>query len=196
MKWLPRPEAVRTFLLCCMGAEGNRQVLHRGAKWNLEMVEYRGRGGGVIRREVVRHPGAVVVLPLTDDGRVVFIKNERVSVGKALYELPAGTLEPPESPEDCAKRELQEEAGYWAATWAPLGRFYTSPGLSDEQMWAFAATGLEEVGQKLEEDERLTVHPVAAGEAMEMMDTRELVDAKSMLTLLLAVRRGLIAGVC
>lgn len=156
------------------------------------MVEFPGRGGKVMRREVVRHPGAVIILPILDDGKVVLIRNHRVSVDRELYELPAGTMQPPEPPEECAKRELQEETGYAAATWTPLGRFYTSPGLSDELMWAFAATGLEEVGQNLEEDERLTVVPVAAAEAIEMIDRRELVDAKSMLVLLMAVRRGVL----
>jgi len=171
-----------------------RELLHKGGKWNLERVQFRSLDGDLIRREVVRHPGATVILPLTDDGKIVLIRNHRVSVDRELYELPAGTLEPPEPPDECAKRELHEEAGYLAATWTPLGRFYTSPGLSDELMWAYAASGLEQVGQKLEKDERLTVHPVPAVQAFEMMDNRELVDAKSMLTLLLALRRGLIPG--
>jgi ADP-ribose pyrophosphatase len=173
-----------------MGSD--RQVLHRGAKWDLELVEFRSRSGKPVRREVVRHPGAVIVLPIMDDGRIVLIRNHRVSLDKELYELPAGTLERGEAPEACAKRELQEEAGFVAATWMPLGRFYTSPGLSDELMWAFAAKDLEEVGQRLEEDERLTVHPVAAAAVWEMIDRQELVDAKSMLTVMLGERRGVI----
>ena len=170
----------------------DRQVLHRGAKWSLELVEFRSRSGKAVRREVVRHPGAVIVLPILDDGRIVLIRNHRVSLDKELYELPAGTLEAGEPPEACAKRELHEEAGYLAATWVPLGRFYTSPGLSDELMWAFAAKNLEAVGQKLEEDERLTVHPTSAAAVWEMMDKHELVDAKSMLTMMLAERRGVL----
>ena len=172
--------------------EISREVLYQGAKWNLESIEVRARSGELIRREVVRHPGAAVILPLTDDGKVILIRNHRLSVDRELYELPAGTLEPPEPPEECARRELHEEAGYIAATWVLLGRFYTSPGLSDEMMWAYAATGLEPVGQKLEADELVTVHPVPIAQALEMMDRRELVDAKSMLALLLALRRGVL----
>jgi ADP-ribose pyrophosphatase len=170
----------------------SREVLHRGAKWTLEGVSFESAGGETIRREIVRHPGAAVILPLTDDGKIVLIRNHRLSVEKELYELPAGTLEPPEPPEACARRELHEEAGYLAATWTPLGRFYTSPGLSDEVMWAYAASGLEPVGQKLEADELVTVHPVTIAEVMDMIDKRELVDAKSMLTILLAERRGIL----
>lgn len=145
-----------------------------------------------MQREVVRHPGAVIVLPILDDGRIVLIKNHRVSLDREIYELPAGTLEAGEPPEACARRELHEETGYLAATWVPLGRFYTSPGISDELMWAFAAKDMEHVGQKLEEDERLTVHPKAAGEVWEMIDRQELVDAKSMLTVMVAERRGIL----
>lgn len=172
--------------------ELSREVLVRGAKWNLERVEYRGNGGRTIRREVVRHPGAVVILPIASDGNILLIRNHRFSVDQELYELPAGTLEHPEPPDECAKRELHEEAGCTAATWFPLGRFYTSPGFSDELMWAYAAKDLTMVGQQLEEDERLTVHPTPITQAMTMMDTGEMVDGKSMLTLLLARSRGIL----
>jgi ADP-ribose pyrophosphatase len=177
-------------------AAARRTVLHRGRKFDLEVVELPGRNGKTLKREVVRHPGAVVILPLLDgpggDPRVVLIQNHRPAVAKALYELPAGTLEKGEPPEACAARELIEETGYRAATLTPLGRFYTSPGMSDELMWAYAATGLTEVGQELEEDENLTVHPVGAREAIRMIDSGELIDGKSMLTILLGLRRGLI----
>lgn len=173
----------------------HREIIHRGVKFDLEMVTVPGPGGAAIKREVVRHPGAVVVLPLLEEQSarsVVLIRNERMSVGRALYELPAGTLEPMEKPEECAPRELAEETGYEAATITPLGRFYTTPGVTDELMWAFVATGLRHVGQRLEEDERLTVHPVPAPEALAMIDRGELMDGKSIATLLLAARRGLI----
>lgn len=173
-------------------SELSREVLIRGAKWNLERVQYLGRGGNTVSREVVRHPGAVVILPITDDGRIVLIRNHRFSIDQELYELPAGTLEPPEPPEECAKRELHEEAGCLAATWTFLGRFYTSPGLSDEVMWAYAARGLEVVGQKLEPDERLTVHPTPVSEVMRLVESGEMVDGKSMITLLLASKKGIL----
>lgn len=168
-------------------------LIHRGAKFDLEMVSVPGPGGSPIRREVVRHPGAVVLVPILGEGagrRLVLIRNERVSIGRAIYELPAGTLEPLEKPEECAPRELAEETGYEAATIEPLGRFYTSPGVTDELMWAFLATGLRHVGQRLQPDERLTVHPVPVDEALAMVDRGELMDGKSMAALLLAARRG------
>lgn len=171
-----------------------RRLLHHGVKFDLEEVEFAGAGGRLVRREVVRHPGAVVILPVLDDGRIVMIQNERPSLERAIYELPAGTLEPPEPPEACAARELIEETGYRAATFTPIGRFYTSPGMSDELMHAFLATGLNHVGQDLEEDERLTVVPVAADRALEMIDSGGLLDGKSILTLLLAGRQGLICN--
>jgi len=172
--------------------ELSREVLVRGAKWNLERVVYPGRSGASVQREVVRHPGAVVILPLTGDGGILLIRNHRCSVDQELYELPAGTLEPPEPPDECAKRELHEEAGCLAATWTPLGRFYTSPGLSDELMWAYAARDLTMVGQSLEPDGSRSVHPTPASRVLEMIDRGELVDGKSMLTVLLAVRQGLL----
>lgn len=173
--------------------EPTRQVLHKGRKFDFEVLEYAGTEGRPFRREVVRHPGAVVILPILDDGRVVLIQNYRPAVNRTLYELPAGTLEPPEPPDACARRELIEETGYEAATVSILGRFYTSPGMSDELMWAYVAVGLTFVGQRLEEGELATVWPVPVTRAIEMIETGELMDGKSLLTLLQALRKGLIS---
>ncbi len=169
-----------------------RRVLHRGRKFDFEIVEYRGSDGCSHHREIVRHPGAVVIVPVLEGGRVCLIRNFRPSLEKDVLELPAGTLEKGEPPEVCAARELIEETGYRAATLTPLGRFYTSPGLSDELMWAYVAIGLTHVGQKLEADERLTVAPAAIEAVFGMIDSGELMDGKSLAALLLARRKGLI----
>jgi ADP-ribose pyrophosphatase len=178
-----------------MAAESNRsvverRVLCRGAKFDFEQLTLRTAGGREVRREMIRHPGAAVIVPVLDDGRVVLIRNERFTVGRTLYELPAGTMAPPEPPEACARRELEEETGYRAATMEPLSRFYTTPGMTDELMWAFVAGGLVQVGQRLEEDEQLSVEPVSAARALSMIESGELMDGKSMLALLLAERNG------
>jgi ADP-ribose pyrophosphatase len=175
-----------------MPAKATRSLIYRGRKFDFEQIEFVGSDGKLLRREVVRHPGAVVILPILADGHVVLIRNHRPSVERALWELPAGTLEQGEDPRACAERELIEETGYEAATIEPLGRFYTSPGLSDELMIAFVALGLTQVGQRLEPDEDLTVHCVRSGEALEMVDSGELMDGKSMLTLLLGLRKGVL----
>ncbi len=209
-----------------------RTLVHHGRKFDLEAVTIPGPGGTPLSRDVVRHPGAVVILPILDgppragdwapgagegpaadpnlsgspggggpqshsiaigdSKHVVLIRNFRVSVERELIELPAGTLEPMEKPEDCAARELVEETGYEAATIQPLGRFYTTPGVTDELMWAFAATGLRHVGQRLQPDERLTVYPVPAPEALAMIDRAQIADGKTIATLLLAARKGLL----
>jgi ADP-ribose diphosphatase len=169
------------------------ELLVKGAKFDFERLTMRAPDGKELVRLSVRHPGAVVVLPILEAGgskQVVLIKNWRISVEQWLYELPAGTLEAGEDPGACAGRELEEETGYAGATITPLGRFYTSPGLSNELMWAYAATGLREVGQRLEQGEWVTVHPTPVAEAFAMIDSGVLTDGKSILTLLLARERG------
>lgn len=174
----------------------DRRVLFKGAKFDFVEVSIPTANGTALKRQFVRHPGAVIILPILGGpgASVVLIRNRRHAISRDLYELPAGTLEAGEEPLACAARELREETGYLAATIAPLGWFYTSPGLSDERMWAFVASGLTPVGQALEADEHLTVHPMPASRALDMIRTGELVDAKSMLTLMWAERSGLLAS--
>lgn len=169
-----------------------RETLHRGAKFDFERVTYQSRSGQTLRREVVRHPGAVVIVPLLDDGRVVLIRNFRVAVEQWLWELPAGTLGKGEDPALCAGRELIEETGYRAERVRPILSFRTTPGLTDELMHAFVATGLTHVGQALEEDEMIEVRPVGAEDALAMIGRGDLVDGKSIVALLLAERAGLL----
>lgn len=170
-----------------------RTTLHRGRKFDFELLTVEQRGKQT-RREVVRHPGAVVIVPVMDDGRIVLIRNQRVALGgesgEQLWECCAGTIEPPEDPAVCAARELVEETGYRAATLRPLGWFYTTPGLTDERMHAFSATGLQLVGQELEEDESIIVESVPHRRVFDMIDSGDLRDAKSMLAILLAQRKG------
>lgn len=181
-----------------MAQQSERETLFRGAKFDLERIAYRSAGGKLIRREVIRHPGAVCILPLLrtsgSDVKIVMIRNLRPALGEEVWELPAGTLEPPEPPDQCAARELIEETGYRAERFESLGSFYTTPGMTDELMRAFVATDLTEVGQQLEEDESIRPVALSVGEVFGLLDTGELKDGKSMLTLLLAARRGLLAA--
>ena len=182
-----------------MQAQGQREILYRGRKFDFERVSLPGPSGQLIVREVIRHPGAVCIVPLLEGGageeaRLVMIRNVRPAVEKRLIEFPAGTLEAGEQPSVCAARELIEETGYEASSLKPIGTFYTTPGMTDELMRAFFARGLKHVGQKLEADEDITVLDVPVSEALAMMDRGELMDGKSMLSLLLAIRKGLVRG--
>lgn len=173
-----------------------RRTLSKGAKFDFVEAAFDGPSGIEIRRQYVQHPGAVVVLPLlkTPQGpQVVFVRNRRVALGRFVLELPAGTRDKPgEEPLATAARELVEETGYSAATLAPLFRFYTGPGLTDEFMHAFLATELSQVGQRLEADEQMSVRAYGVRDALALIDDGELVDAKSIAVLLYAERRGLL----
>lgn len=175
----------------------SRTTLVDGIKFDFEEILLRSPAGTEFRRQHVRHPGAACILPVLEKGgerSIVFVRNYRAAVGTYMLELPAGTLEPGEAPEACAGRELIEETGYAAATLVPLGRFHTSPGLSDETMWAFVASDLRQVGQALEADEQLVVDEVPLTEARGLVLDGKMTDAKSMLTILLAAARGLLGA--
>jgi ADP-ribose pyrophosphatase len=167
------------------------QRTHDGTLFQVDVLRYTDSDGRQVVREVVRHPGAVVIVPVLDDGSIVMIRNHRIAVEEELLELPAGKLEPAEraSPERAAARELEEETGYTCRTLERLGEFYTSPGFANELMHAFVAKGLREARQKLEPGEDIRVEIVAWAKAMELIDAGGVRDGKTIAALLLWSRR-------
>jgi ADP-ribose pyrophosphatase len=162
-----------------------RQVIYSGKKCRLELHDIvNEETGSRHKREVVAHPGAVVVLGFLDDGQILLIRNYRYAVGQTLIELPAGTLEKNEDPMNCAGRELLEETGYLATKLAPLCVFYTSPGILSERMYAYAAYGLQKELAALEEGEDIELMPVKWEQAMEMVGDGTIKDGKTIATLL------------
>ncbi len=172
-----------------------RLTIHKGRRFSFEAVSFAQPDGRILQREVVRHPGAVVIVPILDDSadpELVLVENLRVAMEKTVLEFPAGTIEQGELPCDCAARELIEETGYKAKNLHDIGRFYTSPGMSDELMHAFVGTKLTEEAQNLDEDECLTVKVIKASTLLGLIDNGELIDGKSMLAFLLALRQGFV----
>lgn len=155
------------------------------SRFSVEEVARKTADGQIRTRAVVRHPGAVTIIPMVDDKHVCLIRNFRVSVNQTLIELPAGTLEPPEPPEQAAYRELQEETGYRARMMRELHGFYLSPGILDERMHLFVATDLEAVGAAREPGEEIENLVVSWKDAMELIVSREIQDAKTIVGLLL-----------
>lgn len=162
----------------------NRQRVFEGAKFAVDVVDLIGRSGRTQRREIVVHGGAVVILAITDDDRLVLIRNQRFAVGREIWELPAGTLELGEDPADCARRELEEETGYRAGHIEPLTDFYTTPGICTERMHAFLARDLEHVGQRLEDGEAITVEPLPRSDVLQMIREGRIDDAKTIAIIL------------
>lgn len=129
--------------------------------------------------DIVMHPGAVVIIPITADGKILLIKQWRHAVDQILIELPAGTLEMNEEPITCAEREIQEEIGYRAQKMTPLARFYSAPGYSTELLYLFVAEKLEPSFLPADEDEGIDVFPVTLAEAKKLIKTGEICDAKT-----------------
>lgn len=161
-------------------------------KFSVVETEAATPDGNSHRRQFVKHPGAVVILPILDDGSLVLIRNTRTAVGATLWELPAGTLEPDEPPAECAARELIEETGYRAARVEPLHQFYPSPGIMSERMYGYVATDLTPGDQHLEPGERIEVQVLDREKVFSLIDAGEIIDGKTLVCLLLAERRGLL----
>ncbi len=173
------------------------RTLHAGRSYDFVELSVDHPDGQRRTKPMVRHRGAACIVPLLETPAgpaVVMVRNDRVTIESFLLELPAGGIDAGEDPAAAAARELEEETGYRAATVEPLARFYTTPGLTDELMHAFVARGLTHVGQKLEPYEVLTVHPVPVADLLVMMDRGELADGKTVCSLLIALRRGLLGA--
>src|SRR5690242_831987 len=125
-----------------MSPPSNGRILLQTARFDVVEVEQQTQDGKLVPRQVILHPGAVLIVPVVDGDRVCLISNERVAVGKKLIELPAGTIEPPAPPSDTAIRELKEETGFTARSWRELPGFFMSPGILRERMHVFVAEGL------------------------------------------------------
>lgn len=161
----------------------NDQTILASEKFTVVRREYNVPGVGTVRRDMVIHPGAVLILPVLDDGRIVMIRNYRFALRQELLELPAGTLEPPEPPIDCAARELEEETGYIASELTPLATYVTCPGFCTELMHAFVATGLTKAEQKLEPTEQIRLEILSFEEALELTANGGIIDGKTIAAL-------------
>ncbi len=175
---------------------GKSRRVYSGRVISLDVDTVSFPNGTVGELEMVRHPGASAVVPFLDapdtaDPRIVLIRQYRYASGGYLYEIPAGRLDPGETAVDCAIRELREETGYSATDVVPLTTFFTTPGFTDERIHLFAATGLNPGKASLESDEILELHPTPLRTAVEMVESGQIIDGKSMLGILLSASRFL-----
>lgn len=152
-----------------------------GSRVNVRIDEVEMADGRRARREVVEHPDAVVVLALRDDGLIAFVRQWRHPTGRPLLELPAGRVDPGESPEETARRELREEVGLDPARLDFARGFYVAPGFADEFLHGFIARDCVESPLEADEDEELVVEWKPLGEALELVESGEIIDAKSVI---------------
>jgi ADP-ribose pyrophosphatase len=137
-------------------------------------------------REIIRHPGAVAIVPILNDGRIVMVRQYRYPIADTLLEIPAGKLDPGEKPTDCAVRELSEETGYVAHTLKKLTAIVTTPGFTDEVIHLYLAKDLEMTKQHTDEDEFINLEMYTKEELRVMIDNGSLSDAKTLVGLMLA----------
>lgn len=159
-------------------------LLHRGRHFDFLQDEVELPDGRRTKRDVVRHPGAVAVVPVLPDGGIVLVRQYRYAAGKALLEIPAGTLEPGEVPLECAARELREETGFEAGEMEGLLSCFMAPGYSSEVIHFFVARGLREVGAEMEPDESIENEVLDLGEVLERIRDNAIEDAKTVIGVL------------
>lgn len=175
-----RPDGARTL---------STKRVYSGKVLSLDLDEVEEPGGVSATREVVRQGGSAAVLPVHDDGRIVLIRQWRHAVQQMMWEVPAGRLDGDEKPEAGALRELGEEVALTAAKLEPLGSFYPTPGVCDERMNLFRATGLSPCESNPDEDERIEYSTFTLEAAREMIRTGEIHEAKTIVAVLLECER-------
>jgi ADP-ribose diphosphatase len=160
------------------------RTIYKGRAVVLKLESLVEPGGVKAVREVVCHPGSVVLLPMLADGRVLLVRQYRHAAGQSLWELPAGTLEPGERPRHAAARELIEETGHKARSLKLLGRFFPSPGILSEKMHLFSARGLSRATANPDPDELILVRSFSIRELRGMVRAGRIRDGKTLAGLL------------
>ncbi|HKG48622.1 MAG TPA: NUDIX hydrolase [Pyrinomonadaceae bacterium] len=166
----------------------NSQKIYEGNIFKVT-VDTISEGELTYQREVVHHPGSAAIVPVHDDGTVVLVRQYRHPTVRYLLEIPAGTLADGERPDAGAARELQEELGLVAERLEKLTECFVSPGFLEEKMWIYLATGLSEGKAQPDQDEVLEVIRLPVGDALEMITSGEIQDAKTIIGLMLAAPR-------
>ena len=157
-----------------------------GRRITVRLERVRLDDGTETLRDVVRHPNAVVIVPLDVNGQVVMVRQFRKAADETLLELPAGVMDDDASPLDAARRELREETGLDAEHLQQLGDFYAAPGTMTERLYSFLATGLYERPLPADSDERITVERIPWEQALQMARAGEIHDAKTLASFLMA----------
>jgi 8-oxo-dGTP pyrophosphatase MutT (NUDIX family) len=176
---------------------GGERTAWTGRRIAVTVAEVEGPDGERHEREVVRHPGAVAVAPVHDDGTITLVRQYRAALGTAIWEVPAGLRDVEGEPTDeTARRELVEEAGLRASGLEHLATFHNSPGFSDEAVVVYLATGLTEVPDDRQgvEEQHMEVDRIPVDEALAMVDDGRITDAKTVIALLAIARRRAGAG--
>jgi ADP-ribose pyrophosphatase len=164
-------------------------VIYRGLKIDLALQQVERADGTLAEREVVIHRGAVALVPLVDRDHVCLVKNDRYAIGTSLLEVPAGTIDEGESPDQTAVRELIEETGYRPGRIRRLREWYVSPGFLTERMYLYLCEDLEPGPPEHQADERLQAVIVPWTEAIAMVDDGRIEDAKTLLALSICDRQ-------
>ena len=162
----------------------SRETVFAGRVLDVAVEKHEMPDGRQSNFEIIRHPGGAAMLPVLPDGRLLLIRQFRPTVGEMIYEIPAGRLEQEESAEECAGRELIEEAGYAAAQILPLGGFWSTIGFCDEYIHLFLGRELSATEQNLEADEIIELCPMTLAAAMQKVENGEILDGKTQLALL------------
>ncbi len=160
------------------------KLIHQGKLIAVYEEPVELRGGGETYFDIVRHPGGAVIAAINDKNELCLLKQWRHAVQETIWELPAGCLEPGESPLKTAQRELEEEAGITAGQWQDMGTIIPSPGFSNERLYLYKATEITAGTVKLDDAEQLEAHWVPLADALEMAQSGEIQDAKTLSLLL------------
>ncbi|MCA8912773.1 MAG: NUDIX hydrolase [Planctomycetes bacterium] len=161
----------------------NREQQYKGPLFNVTRVTLENAEGKHVSRDVIEHPGAACVVPMIDKDTVLLVEQWRIGAKRALWEIPAGTLDPGEDPLACAARELEEETGYKAGKLEHLFTMYPSPGILDEKMHIFIATELTKGEQKLDDDEEIVLKPFTFRDLRIQLKANNIKDGKTIATL-------------
>jgi ADP-ribose pyrophosphatase len=163
-----------------------KEIVYQGHAFTVRRDMVRFPNQHTMNMDVIEHVGAVTILPVNNEGNILFVQQYRHATGQELLELPAGTLYKGEQPEQCALREIREETGFAAGKLVKLGEFYLAPGYSTEYMVVYLATDLRFAPLPGDQDEFITLQAIPVDRAYEMALRGELQDGKSLAALLLA----------